>query len=376
MGYTCGRILDKKFCQSIASTCSSISEFHKTDHCAYEKSLKMGWLDEWFGRLVHKPYTQADCYEIAKQCSSRSEFKHKSYSAWKTAKRHGWIETYNWFRTTAEIRKDIKVFTDNDVIESARKYTHLSIFRQNEPSRYTMASRRGLLSKMRWLKRNVEVMNRKCLDCVYAYEFSDYNTVYVGRTVEPHRRNLAHHKPNDSVAQFAMQTNTAIPQMKILHDGITYKEGALIEALEMDNYKNNGWKLLNKAPAGSIGGLGARKLNKTYCISIASKYTTLSDLICNNGSVYNALRVNGWLNECKWLKYQKKPRGYWCNKAKAELLVEASKYQTRNEFMHRAKTVYEIVRRNGWMDEVFPIRNKLPAKVENTVPGANERANL
>lgn len=363
MGYTCGRKLDEKLCHSIAMTCKSITDFHRKDQCAYEKSLRMGWIDKWFNRLLHKPYTEAECFDIATHCTSRSDFKHTAYSAWKTAKKYGWIETYTWFQSTSELRKANRKWSDADVLAASRKYTKLSEFHNMEPARYAMAAKRGLLNTMTWLARNSEVMERKCLDTVYAYEFNAHKTVYIGRSVEPHRRDIAHHKDTDSVAQFAKKVNTPIPPMKILHDAISYKTGVLLEGEEMRKYASDGWTLLNKAPAGSIGGLGARKRTKSYCMRVAKQYTSITDLVNNAGSVYNALRTNGWILECYWLKYKKMPRGYWSNRTKDELLAEAGKYRTRNEFMHQAKTVYEIVRSNGWMSEVFPVQCNLPKKV-------------
>jgi len=363
MGYTCGRHLTKTLCRRIAKTCSTITEFAKKDIPAYNKALANGWLDEWFIRLSHKPFTKEDCLLIAKQCSSRAEFKRKSHAAYNNALQNGWIDEYAWFKTTAELRRERRTFTDDDVINASKKYTKLSDFSKAEPARCAMAYKRGLINKMPWLTRNAEVMNRKCLDCVYVYEFSLHKVAYIGRSVEPHCRDIKHHKSTDVVARYAIAHHLQIPTMKILKDGITYKQGAMLEAKMMQTYINRGWHLLNKAPAGSIGGLGAGKLTKTYCINVARKYATVAELVANDGSVYNKLCKCKWLSECDWLHKKHVPKGTWSNMSKEELLLEARKYSSRNELMDKLKSVYEIIRANGWMPEVFPNSLSAPKKV-------------
>ena len=363
MGYTCGRKLTKTLCKRIAKTCKSITEFAKKDIPAYNKALANGWIDEWFTRKVHKPFTKEECLQLAKQCSSRAEFKRKSHACWRTALQNGWLDEYTWFKTTTELRRERRIFTDADVFNASKKYTKLSDFSKAEPARCAMAYKRGLIDKMPWLSRNAEVMQRKCLDCVYVYEFSLHKVAYIGRSVEPHRRDINHRKPTDIVARYAMAHHLQIPEMKIIKDSITYKKGAMLEAKMMQTYIKQGWHLLNKAPAGSIGGLGAGKLTKAYCIKVARKYSTVADLVANDGSVYNKLCKCKWLSECGWLCKQRVPKGTWCNMSKEELLSEARKYSSRNELMDKAKSVYEIVRAKGWMSEVFPISHCAPKKV-------------
>lgn len=354
MGGLSKRKLTKEICEESAKQCKTIEEFRKKDQCAYNKAKKMQWLDQWFTRVYHAPYTKEECFALATQCTTRSEFKKKSYAAWRTALHNGWIDSYEWFKSPYEAKSDAtRKYTDDEVIYEARKYNSLSDFRCSAPIMYQIACKRGLLNKMVWLSRKIEACERNYLDAVYVYEFDTHKTAYIGRSIEPHRRDTEHHVETDVVARFAKEINSDIPPMKLIHDGVPIRKGAELEKVEIKNYRERGWTLLNKAPGGSIGSLGAGKLSKAYCLRIASQYNDISDLIKNNGSVYNKLRHNNWLCECSWLKYKHLPKGTWCNKSKDELLDEARKYQTRTDFMHNSKTCYEILRRNKWLDEVF-----------------------
>ena len=46
-----------------------------------------------------------------------------------------------------------------------------------------------------------------------------------------------------------------------------------------------------------------------------------------------------------------KTNGYWTYETCYE---EAKKYSTRNEFCKGCGSAYEVARKNGWMDELFP----------------------
>ena len=46
-----------------------------------------------------------------------------------------------------------------------------------------------------------------------------------------------------------------------------------------------------------------------------------------------------------------KTNGYWTYETCYE---EAKKYSTRTEFCKGCGSAYEVARKNGWMDELFP----------------------
>ena len=363
MGYTCGRKLDYDTCHKIAVKYKSITEFAKKDSSAYCKAVKEGWIDKWFKRKVNKPLTEEECRAIASQCKSRSEFKKKSHAAYEKARQNGWLSSYNFDDTCDVKKRALRTISDKTIEKKAKKYSSMTDFYKHDRNAWTIAYRRNLLCKFTWLSKNKEIALRGFKDSVYVYEFSNVKTAYVGRTVEPKRRDRHHREPGDSVFEFAKSLKTDVPPVKTLFDGLTTSDGKLLEAKTMEEYRQKGWTLINKVKAGSLGGLASGKLTKKYCISIAKKYVSVKDLVKNEGSVYGALRQHGWYKECTWLKFLHAPRGTWSKSDKEKIYSEAVKYTTRNEFMHGSKSAYERARREGWIDEWFPSSLRAPKKV-------------
>jgi hypothetical protein len=59
----------------------------------------------------------------------------------------------------------------------------------------------------------------------------------------------------------------------------------------------------------------------------------------------------GWLQNYTWLTYNK-PHSEWDYNSCKE---EASKYSNRNEFGKSAYGAYTCARKNGWLDDFYPI---------------------
>ena len=95
---------------------------------------------------------------------------------------------------------------------------------------------------------------------MYKYEFREYRTVYIGRTINKGDRHWAHIfcVDKDAVAKFAYEHNIPVPEMEILADGITLEEGQSLEAEWVRFYKSSGYNVLNKARTGkNVGSLGS-----------------------------------------------------------------------------------------------------------------------
>lgn len=71
-----------------------------------------------------------------------------------------------------------------------------------------------------------------------------------------------------------------------------------------------------------------------------------------SGGAYSSAVKNGWINEMTWLnKTQKKhPKGYW--KIKENMMKEAKKYSTKDEFQKGNLTAFLAAHRYGYIDEM------------------------
>jgi hypothetical protein len=365
MGYTTGRILDKKTCHAIAKTYTSRSAFQKNDPSAYNKAWRMGWVGEWFGTKTRQSsFTKEKCCELAKQCRYRAEFKRLNGQAYRISLRNGWIDDYTWFLSKSVVSAELnRKHTDEEVEMAARKYTRMKDFMHKDYNMYNVAQKRGMLKKFTWLKTNLEAASRKYKDCVYAYEFRRTKTAYIGRSIEPARRDYQHHLPGDCVFEYANTHKVNIPRMKIVMDGFNPDAGAMVECRIIEQYREAGWTLLNKIKGGGLGAINSGKYDKKYCMAKAQKFIYLSDMMNENQVLYQNLRKNGWIKECTWLIYKKNPNNTWSKMPKEQMRKIAAKFSSRQAFRKGSTCAYEIARRKGWISEWFPTSVTAPKKV-------------
>ena len=106
-------------------------------------------------------------------------------------------------------------------------------------------------------------------DRVYAYFFRGRKAAYVGRTVNPARRDWQHRQPGDNAVRgFADKNGLRVPEMTLLEDGLSPGEGLEREDFWCKKLKGDGWRVLNKAKtgvkSGSLGRLGGEWRNGRF----------------------------------------------------------------------------------------------------------------
>ena len=241
-------------------------------------------------------WNKETCHEEAKKYSTRYEFQKGCGRAYNVACKNKWLDDYDWF-----IEGRFKLFNDK-------------------------------------------------VDSVYVYIFSD-NTVYIGRTLMKRQENRRIEHQNDNVGLYAKYNNLNMPNMQILEENLTLKEGLEREDYWLNWYKNNGYYVLNKAKtgvgSGSLGTINSGKWNKETCYEEAKKYSTRSEFKKGCSSAYKVARKNKWLNDYDWFVEVCKPKGYWSYETCYE---EAKKYSTRSEFKKGCSRAYKVACKNKWLD--------------------------
>ena len=285
----------------------SRSEFYKNNNTAYNASTRNKWINDfvWLKRpVVHnKKWTYETCYEEAKKYSTRSEFEKGCGSAYAAARKNKWIDDYDWM-----IEGRIKLFNDK-------------------------------------------------LDSVYVYIFSD-NTANIGRTLMKQQKNRHIAHQNDNVGLYAKYNNLNMPNMQILEENLTLKEGLEREDYWLNWYKNNGYNVLNKAKtgvgSGSLGAIDNGKWNYETCYQEAKKYSTRTEFNKGSSGAYKIACKNKWLNDYSWFEEVRKPMGYWTYETCYE---EAKKYMSKYEFQMKNKGAYKIAWKNKWLNDYIWFKN-------------------
>ena len=92
-------------------------------------------------------------------------------------------------------------------------------------------------------------------DNIYIYLWEEFNTVYVGRTVNPKSRHYQHrHIPTEKTYQFSSEHGVEHPKMIIIENDLTVEEGVEREKYWINEYRENSpYNVLNKTKGGEVG---------------------------------------------------------------------------------------------------------------------------
>lgn len=405
-------------CYEEAKKYKTRTEFARKSPGCYEKAQFNGWIDDyyWIPKYEAKPKgywnNYQKCYDAAYTCLTRTEFAKNFSTAYKISIKNNWINDFNWFKNGVETRTEkLTLYTEQKCKKIALQFKSKKEFRETNESCYNRACKFGWIDNYNWLQDERFDLFKDKIDLVYAYEFVEQHTVYIGRTLmrTKKRRDYQHIFGNDSVSKFAKDNNISVPEMKILEDNLTIKEGAENEGIWIELYREDGWNILNKAKAGSIGGLGKGKSRYTYeiclklsttcndkaefkknhpqayCISFknkwldkfdfkdgkivgadkrrkydyqtcyeeAKKYNTITEFENGSKGACVASRANGWMKDYTWftLLWQEK----W---NKESCYEEAKKYSTLEDFMSKSNSCYSTACKNKWIDDYTWLERK------------------
>jgi predicted GIY-YIG superfamily endonuclease/ribosomal protein L37AE/L43A len=237
----------------------------------------------------------------------------------------------------------------------ALKYSSILEFRKNNRGAYESIRRNG------WedLYSHMDKIGTHFKRCIYAYEFSD-KSVYVGLTYNAKVRNMDHMKNKSSLVYKHLMKTGLNPNHKIL-TGYFDKEIAIEkEESIINDYKIEGWNILNKNKAGGLGGGLNRKWTKQKIKEAAKKYYKRYDFFLKDSSAYNAAFRKNWLDEvCSHMEPKRTSPGYW---TKEKCKKEAAKFSKRKDFKQANKTLYCYISKKGWLDEVCSHMERLKPK--------------
>lgn len=184
---------------------------------------------------------------------------------------------------------------------------------------------------------------------VYAIEFPD-NYVYVGLTKNLKNRFKQHLSPHHRSYVYKHILKTSLtPKLIKLEIDLNENDAKVKEFQYLKEYSNKNWHIINKAKPGSLGG-SIIKHTKLACISDAKKYKTKREWYEKSPSSYDAARRNKWLNDCcSHMIIKRKINGYWskniCN-------LESKKFTSKTEWQKKSSTSYSVARKNGWLLEL------------------------
>lgn len=291
-------------------------------------------------------WTKERVFEEARKYQTRSEFHKCGNRAYKIALKNGWLDEMDWFI----ILHVDGYWTKERVFEEGLKYRTRGEFQKGCASAYHVARRNKWLDEMDWFNRCDNPVTDP-IYVVYRYNFSKFNTVYIGLTMNKSKRDMDHHRKGP-VSAFAHANGIDIPEMEIMVEGLYQEDALKYEDKLVKICRYIGFNVLNKAKtgvgSGSIGS-GIRKWRKSSVMDESKKYRTRNEFRKGCSSAYYAARKYGWIDEMYWLQEGKHPNGYW---TKERVFEEGLKYSTRSEFKKGCSSAYHVAVKKEWITEM------------------------
>lgn len=148
-------------------------------------------------------------------------------------------------------------------------------------------------------------------DNIYVYLWEEFNTVYVGRTINPKLRHYQHrNRENEKTYKFSNEHHVEHPKMIIIENDLTIEEGVEREKYWIKYYiENTNYEVLNKTCGGQPG---------------KKKIHTDDEIKSRRKKYYQN-------NREKLLEYKKKYRSDFYNQVKEKEKEYSRKYYQNNK---------------------------------------------
>ena len=332
----------KENCAEEAKRYKTRSYFAKGSNGAYAAALKHGWLDDICShmeiRWKKKWNTKAKCAKEAKKYTNRRDFAEFSSGAWAAAHKRKWLDD---ICSHMEVRWEKKWETKERCAKEAKKYTSRTDFQRCSPGAWNAANKHDWLDE---ICSHMETYGNLFKRCIYAFEFSDMS-VYIGLTDNMQRRKRQHLKSSNSAVYKHIQKTSLKPILQILHEYTDKEVAKNLEKFYIEDYRSNGWNILNRAKAGSLGG---KYMFWTYeeCKSHALQCKTRSEFLSKYPGGYASAAKNNWLDEiCQHMELK-----FEIKNNPETVRLEAQKYKTRQEFRKGSNSAYEYARKHNLLD--------------------------
>ena len=247
----------KDKCISVASSCKSEIEFREKFTLGYRISVKNGWLSDIILDIkkLH-PFlswsTKEVFHNISIKYDNRRDFRRENRGIYETSRLNNWLDEICLHMD--RLIKPSGFWTKEVCRNISSNFNTKSEFRKNNSVAYDRASRNGWIDE---ICLHMEIIGNRYNRCVYAYEFSD-NCVYVGLTYnlsERHRHHNINSVINNSAVFRHVQKTSLVPTLIQISEYISVKDASELEGIKVDEYRKNGWNILNVSKTGSVGSL-------------------------------------------------------------------------------------------------------------------------
>lgn len=338
----------------IASHYDSISSFMKGDMIAYSLVCRRGLRDKLCGHMkrITRRLSDKDLAEIASGYHTRIEFINNDKTAYSIALTRGILDKICAHMEWLSPRENH--WTKELCHIEALKYNTKKDFLEGNLRAYAAASSRGwmkdicghMVPRGNWVKRKV-----------YVFVFSD-GYAYVGLTQDVERRKREHTSKGRKLSPVYkhIQDTRASFEFKELTDWLPMDVAAIEEDKYIKQYANEGWKMLNRASAGSLGSSKHPFYTDERLKREIAKYKYYEDFIKGSRNYYKFLLYHRLVEQyCSHMKRRREPKRHWTLELAIAVVPEC---KTRSELSKKYIQAYRLIKEAGLLDKFFPLGHK------------------
>lgn len=267
------RVLTDEELRNDALKYSTRDEWYKNARGKYGTAQKRKILDYCCAHMdiTRHTYTDVELMEDAAKYNSRKEWCAKSCRYYVMAVKR---KILDHCCSHMENLRYNKLYSDEDLIVDAAKYSSRMEWREASRGMYSAARRRDLLQECCSHMKYVENFYTHNIGLIYAYIFQD-NSIYIGLTINPRRRIKSHTTEQGPVFKKIQQGLTY--EYKILEDGISNHDLSDRENFYIEKYKSDKiFDVMNTYRGGGRGPL-KRVSKKPNPISTQQRQNPLVD---------------------------------------------------------------------------------------------------
>jgi hypothetical protein len=295
--------------------------------------------------MKNKPkgyWTKEKCTEKALKYNNIKDFYKNYRGAYAAVLNNNWLN-----EVCSHMKRYNKNWTKEECNRESLKYKSRTEFRKKSITAYHVAVKKKIMDEICSHMKTTGNIKRRC---IYVYEFID-NCIYVGLTYNIDNRHHEHlNNPTSQIYKKICQNINY--ERKQLTEYIDVDEAKNLEKHYVDEYRKNGWFILNKAKTGGIGGKNI-KWTKEKCQEEALKYDNRSDFNKSSRVAYSVSISNEWLNEiCSHMIKKRTKQKSWNYWTKDRCSNESIKYKNRNDFQRNSNVAYQTSRRKGWLNDI------------------------
>jgi len=287
--------------RKIALKYNNYTEFHNNEASAEQSARKRGKefyndITKHFVKLKRDPYTFDEIMNIVLKYDTIGELQRNNNSVYQIVRNHGWME-----KVSKHMTSNKTFWTLEGVKEIAKLYSTKKEFKYGNPRAYNWSIINLTPKEYDEITTHMEPLGNMCNRMIYAFEFSD-NSVYVGLTFNSKKRFKQHMESVKSPVKKHMTKTSLIPIFKKVTEYINKEDAVKMEAETEEQYRKNGWKILNTTKTGALGSViikwGFDEVQKE-----ALKYDRRMDFQRKSSGAYGSALRNGWVNDvCKHMK--------------------------------------------------------------------------